>query len=64
MGGPTGWHFEKTGGCRPHLAVGCANAGHFLVQFIQLGLELLQLLPLGAYALMVLAAGGRLALCG
>lgn len=31
---------------RSHLAVGCANAGYLLVEFIQLSLELLQLLPL------------------
>lgn len=50
--------------CEAHLAVGCANARHLLVEFIQLHLELLQLLPLRAHATMVLAAGGRLARCG
>lgn len=29
------------------------------MEFIQLGLELLQLLPLGAHALVVLTGGGR-----
>lgn len=34
------------------------------MELIQLGLQLLQLLPLGAHALVVLAAGRRLAQCG
>lgn len=55
--------FVRAGCGGAHLAVGCANAGHLLVEFIQLSLELLQLLPLDAHALVVLAAGGRLAQC-
>lgn len=42
-----------------HLTVGCAHAGHLLVKFIQLLLQLLQLLALGVHALMVLAGLGR-----
>ena len=49
--------------CGTHLAVGGANAGHLLVEFNQFSLELLQLLPLGAHALVVFAAGRRLARC-
>lgn len=49
--------------CGTHLAVGGANAGHLRVEFNQFSLELLQLLPLGAHALVVFAAGRRLARC-
>lgn len=49
--------------CWTHLAVGGANAGHLCVEFNQFSLELLQLLPLGAHALVVFAAGRRLARC-
>lgn len=38
-----------------HLTVGCTNAGHLLVEFIQFCLELLQLLALRVHALVVLA---------
>lgn len=46
--------------CRgPHLTVGCTDAGHLLVEFIQFCLELLQLLALGVHAVVVLAIVGR-----
>lgn len=47
--------------CGVYLTIGRPKAGHLLVEFIQLLLELLQLLSLGAHTLMVLAAGRRLA---
>lgn len=63
-GHPWGTDVRARCPCRAHLAVGYANAGHLPVQFVQLSLELLQLLPLGAHTLVVLTAGGRLARCG
>lgn len=62
-GPPRGHPANEHPCCPAHLAVGCANTGHLLVELIQLGLELLQLLPLRAHTLVVLAGEGKLAPC-